>query len=161
MKPTKLNNLLKELKYQDFNVVTHGAVVAIITNKEGKYLIIQRSSQDEDGASLWDFAGGSCDIDDVESDCIREILEETGLSIAPETLQFHKHCPYVCPWKNEDKVSFIFLAEGINSDDVKLSHEHDNYKWVSYKEMLQYLFYKENLPGLIREVEVDLMFKTV
>lgn len=150
---TKLNNILQNLKEDNFNPATHGAVIAIIKNQDNKYLIIQRSSTDEDGAGLWDLAGGSCDSDDVHIDCIREVSEETGLDLHVDNLIFYKHLKYICPWKNEDKVSFIFLAENINSDDIILSHEHDDFKWVNIQELKSYEFYKDGLTDLINELE--------
>ena len=57
---------------------------ALIQNKEGKYLFIQRASNQEYEADKWELPGGKMDqFETLEEHVIREVYEETGLVIHP------------------------------------------------------------------------------
>ena len=79
----------------------------------------------------------------------REIEEETGIIIDEflpnfeESVHYLIHLDYskIPPEPLEipiNKVVTYYLAE-VDSKDVKLSHEHDTYKWVTYKEAKELL----------------------
>jgi 8-oxo-dGTP diphosphatase len=140
---TVVENLLNE----GFNPATHGAVVILVKNQEGKYLIMQRSANDEDGRLQWDLPGGSCDTNMVAQDAARELEEEAGFKT--EELTFVHHSKYICPWKSEEKVSFVFSHE--TSEDFQLSFEHDDAAWVTPEEIMEYDFYKSGLQELVVE----------
>lgn len=141
---TVVENLLNE----GFDISTMGSVVILVKNKEGKYLVLQRSWEDEDGPGLYDFAGGSTDTnDDPSGDADRELFEETGITAS--SLDLIHHGKYICPWKGEEKVKFVFACE--TDEEVKLSFEHHSFEWVDASEIMNYEFYKVGLQELLLE----------
>jgi 8-oxo-dGTP pyrophosphatase MutT (NUDIX family) len=142
-----LNTVLEELKAKKFDVPNLGSVVVLVKNMDDKYLVIQRAANDEDGPSLWDFAGGSCDTHDVHENACRELYEETGLQA--EVLTFLEHSTYICPWKGEEKVRFVFLHE--TDEDFNLSFEHDDGKWIETHEVHDFNFYKQGFIDLFKK----------
>ena len=70
---------------------------------------------------------------------IREVFEETRLTV---TEVF-----YVGSHKNNDKITYFYITDQW-SGDVSLSHEHQDYKWISpakmsgYKDDMGLMYYK-------------------
>lgn len=61
-------------------------VLAVIQNEEGKILITQRALDKKWAAGLWEVpGGGACAGEDSTAAVVREVFEETGLSIAGKT----------------------------------------------------------------------------
>jgi 8-oxo-dGTP pyrophosphatase MutT (NUDIX family) len=56
---------------------------AVVTD-DGKILLVRKSDDDPNNPGLWELPGGRLkDGDDVNTHMIREVLEETGLSVWP------------------------------------------------------------------------------
>ena len=98
------------------------AVKAIII-KDGKFLALHRK-----GAigGWFDLPGGRMEYGETaEETVIREVKEETGLSVKPIRV--------IGTWNNvkeEYQITGIFyLCSLKDSDEVILSEEHDDYKW--------------------------------
>lgn len=95
--------------------------------KDGKVLLIKREPTDTHKPSQWDIPGGR--LNPGENPFIglkREILEETGIDI--EILM-----PLAVHYFTRDDgqviTLLIFLCKPL-SDEIKLSHEHTEYKWA-------------------------------
>jgi mutator protein MutT len=143
-------NELQQLLANGYNPVTHGSVAVIVKKTdEDSYLVLQRSAEDEDGANLFDLAGGSIDEGQMPIDAaLRELEEEAGLST--EHLEFVVAEKYVCPWNNEDKYCFIFKHE--TTEDATLSFEHQAIHWIAPEELENYEFYKGNVKNVFERV---------
>jgi len=108
---------------------------AVIQNEEGKILAIFRTETAPSRPNTWDLPGGEVDMGEGAIDSIkREIKEETELEVED-----------VCPF---DVETHLFPEEGVFwftiaykckalSDNVVLSWEHNDYKWVTAEEFLQ------------------------
>ena len=120
------------------------AVKAII-QLENKYLILKRDKNDEHGAGTWEFPGGKIEFgESLENALIREAGEETGLWITVDKLL------YATTFMSNPLRQVIVLAYLCNTlhDDIKLSREHSNYRWV-YKGQLS-----ENLDdGIVKDMD--------
>lgn len=107
---------------------------AIILNKEGKFLAVRRSKTAPAGPLSWDLPGGELDFgEDPIKGIIREVKEETGItvkSIEPFDVEAH-----IAPNK-EFWVTIAYRAQ-YGSEGVKLSLEHDEFRWVALKEFLK------------------------
>ncbi|MBU4350983.1 NUDIX domain-containing protein [Candidatus Parcubacteria bacterium] len=107
---------------------------AIILNSEGKVLSLHRSSTDPTSPNKWDLPGGEIDFgEDAFNALIREVNEECGLSvkdIKPFDVESHKND------KGEFWVTIAYIVK-TKSDDIKLSFEHDEFRWLSPKEFLE------------------------
>ncbi|MBZ9687397.1 NUDIX domain-containing protein [Clostridium estertheticum] len=99
------------------------AVKAFILN-EGNFLIMHKSRVEED---IWELPGGRMEFgESAEETLIRELLEETGLLVTPIKLLDTWNCVF----DNYQITGIIYLCK-IKNTELKLSDEHDNYKWVN------------------------------
>ena len=104
-----------------------------IIMKNNKYLLLHKSLTVPRYPGYWDFPGGTLEENEDPFEGIkREILEETNL----------KANPLKVIWKTQMKVNDImteYLVYGVEllSDDIKLSHEHTEYEWVTKEELLK------------------------
>ena len=142
-------NIIKEKIEQhglsEFHPKDRTSVAVIVTNAQNKYLIMQRSLQDTDGAGLWDIVGGSVDTTDVHHCAIRELEEEANLKT--ESLDFFTDISYHCPWINEKKLRFVF--EHNTTVEPKVSFEHEQLKWVTIEELHEHEFFLDYLKDSI------------
>ena len=111
----------------------------IVLNKQGKILLLQRSSKGTFDPGKWEFPGGKLEQgQDTTHALEREVLEEAGIMVVPLT-----HIAYTQSevnisgkYKGYTYVLIVGIAKLVNGK-VTLSHEHDDYKWVTEKEALQ------------------------
>ena len=109
-----------------------GVIMRIGDNNRTEVLLIQRASDDH-WPLHWEFPRGKCDkpIGEDLIHCMkREVKEETGLDVIPvEKIDVHEYLAdggkrktfchnYLCMLKNPDQ-------------KVKLSKEHDSFKWIT------------------------------
>ncbi len=103
------------------------ATKAIVLRDDGKMLTMRRSNTAPTNPLGWDLPGGILEFDEeADQGIIRETKEETGLDIKnPRT--FHA----IARPNNigEQWVNIYYVAE-IASEDVVLSFEHDEFKWI-------------------------------
>ena len=108
-----------------------------ILNDDKEILIIKRCPTDKKDANKWEVPGGKLDEgEDLLLSKKREVKEETGLLIEQtEPLIFTQS--YVIEdggYKGFTYIS-LFSVNKIKKGKVKLSEEHTEYAWVSYKEI--------------------------
>jgi len=110
-----------------------GAVI-IKTNDEGRdsVLLIQRSSDDHFPLH-WETPRGKCDKGDKYKliQCLkREVKEETGLDIIP--IKYINKFEYLADEGTRKSTQYNFLCKLKNpKQEIKLSKEHQDYKWIS------------------------------
>jgi 8-oxo-dGTP diphosphatase len=103
-----------------------------LVHYKGKFLLLRESSAYKDGAEegKWDVPGGRIEPGEkVREALIREVREESGLSVTPgDLLEVFDGFPRI---QGEEchVVRLYFLCEA-HSDQVKLSEDHDAYNWV-------------------------------
>ncbi len=108
-----------------------GVIVKEGDNAENLLLLVQRASDDH-WPLHWEFPRGKCDKGPQEGlhACLkREVKEETGLDVIPK----HKidDFQYLADKGKRLTTCHNFYCELKNPDQkVKLSHEHDRYKWI-------------------------------
>jgi len=112
-----------------------GAIIFKNFNADkGKLLIIQRA-KDDHWPNFWEIPRGKVeDNEKIKQGLLREVKEETGLQVIP--LNFFNKFNYVV-YDNGilDRVTtqFNFICKMKNeNDEIKLSHEHQDFKWISY-----------------------------
>lgn len=121
------------------------AVKGIIRNAEGKILVLKRSDQDDHKPGVWETPGGGIDHEQAPQEAlIREILEETGLSVIVKepfnVFTFRKDT-------GEFKVGITFLCD-LETGEVTLSHEHSEHAWINAQEYANL----ESVPSLHKEI---------
>ena len=102
-----------------------------IIEKDGKVLVLKRSSKDPFSADCWDLPGGVMNFgEEVVAALKREVKEECGLEI--ETLSPMDVSTRI---DNEEQyVAVTFICE-YKSGTVKLSKDHSEFKWVDAKKV--------------------------
>ncbi|MCF8241857.1 MAG: NUDIX pyrophosphatase [Melioribacteraceae bacterium] len=100
-----------------------------LRNDELEFLLLRRSAH-EKYADIWQMVTGSTDGDEKAYEtALREIKEETNLLpqkfwVVPHMNSFYSHeRNYVC-------MVPVFVCLVDENDIVKISDEHDEYKWV-------------------------------
>jgi 8-oxo-dGTP pyrophosphatase MutT (NUDIX family) len=113
------------------------AAKALIRRKsDGKYLILTCSLWPENPrrSQKPDLPGGSIKRgENIEDGLLREILEETGLSIVKETLQLGYCATRFVRGDSENFLLYVVEIEG--NEPIILSWEHESYQWMSAGEV--------------------------
>ncbi len=99
---------------------------------DGKILVVRRSLDDDFLAGYYELPGGKLDPGETEEDAIRrEMAEEVGLRVEP-VKRYRKFEYQAGPNSvGTDLEYLVRLADGEDIEKLKLSDEHDDYKWVS------------------------------
>jgi 8-oxo-dGTP diphosphatase len=107
---------------------------AFVFNPEGKILTLFRTETAPTRPNTWDLPGGDLEWgEDAIESIVREIKEETGLSVTN-----------VRPFDVESLInpagnfwiSIAYYAQA-SSSDVTMSFEHNAFKWVTVSEFLE------------------------
>ena len=116
-------------KYNDWKKVV--GVVAVC-KKDDKFLIIQRSKL-ESFTGLWEFPKGKHEIGEtLEEGAKREFLEETGLN--PKSVRYGGYHERIDQNQKRHVIGHDFLVEDFERE-VKISEEHQDFKWVTLDEI--------------------------
>ena len=103
----------------------------LIFNNEKKILLIQRSKTDPNWPNMWEPPRGKVDKknETIIQGLKREVKEETGLDVIP--VKFIDEFQYVADDGKRISIQFNFLCRMKDPNQkIKLSFEHQNYKWV-------------------------------
>ena len=142
-----------------FNMLqTQRVVVAGAIFNNSKFLVLQRSTNDSIFPGKWELPSGKVDFGEDPYEALkREIKEEAGINI----LSAH---PFTCthytiekPDSKRHTVQIVYLV-CIDKDlikDIKLSDEHQSYKWISLEE-LSGLDTFEDMREILKEAEKDI-----
>lgn len=130
-------------------------------NDEYVYAIFKRSNKNE----IWQgIAGGVEEGETYLEACKRELGEEAGISSNAKITPLESTC--TIPSINITK-DFLYKLDtylvyehsyGVDAtnEDIKLSHEHTIYKWLTYEEAIKLLTYDSNKTALW---ELDMKLK--
>jgi 8-oxo-dGTP diphosphatase len=112
------------------------AVVAVIRNAEGKYLILKRHEKEIAYPGMYTFPGGKVEGNDtVEETLIKEVGEEAGLKLKPGKILL-KDKSFVRP-DGQTAKSFSYLCEVEDAADVVIDADFTDFKWVNIEELNQ------------------------
>ena len=117
-----------------------GLVIFQKNNGELQYLLLHYSH------GHWGFPKGNIEFEETEkAAAIREAIEETGLRSFRFITDFKEQIEYFYRKRGETihKQVIYFLAE-IEEGDVKLSFEHIGYKWLTFDEALNLVYFEND-----------------
>jgi len=103
----------------------------IIKDAKGRCLLLKRSGQCRHFVGKWEFPGGKLEPgEDFETALLREVKEETGLTISLW------HVVGAMEWELPELRFACLVMEGrVMEGEVTLSEEHTEFAWVPVKEM--------------------------
>ena len=113
-----------------------------------KVLILKRTPE---RSGYWQpVCGGVEKGEELIEAALREISEETGIRHIKSIIDLKYTFAYKETKKGVlmDMQDFCFAAEVEKISDVKISDEHEEYKWCSYIEAKEYLKWEHNLNAL-------------
>jgi len=116
---------------------------AIVFRREGekiKYLLIKY------GWGHWEFPRGGIEKgESLEETAKREIKEEVGIRDIQFISGFKEWIKFFFKLNGENimKIATFLLAE-TKTEKITLSREHEDYKWLEYKEALNLLTFKNS-----------------
>ncbi|MDE6365558.1 MAG: NUDIX domain-containing protein [Lachnospiraceae bacterium] len=99
----------------------------LINHILGKSLLIRRSPDD---FGNWEGPGGAVEENEtLEEAIMREVLEETGLVVTPERILYASLDEI-----HRTKIVFLVYLCSTTEENVRLSGEHVEYRWVDKTE---------------------------
>ncbi|TAL69736.1 MAG: NUDIX domain-containing protein [Bacteroidetes bacterium] len=116
-------------------------------NKEPKYLVLQRTKNSKLYPNVWQVVTGKMKKGETAiSTALREIIEE--ISIKPKKIW---SVPYVTtfydPRRDVINIAPVFGALISKNQSVKLSKEHQQFEWLTFKDCYKRLFLRTHKDG--------------
>lgn len=107
------------------------SVKIVIRDDNGHCLLLKRSMSSKGNPGKWDLPGGKIDAgENFEEALLREVAEETGLTISIQ------HVAGTAESELQTiRVVYLILEGRLESGQVRLSSEHDDYVWVDRQEL--------------------------
>lgn len=113
------------------NIEKFCAGIHVLVKKGNKYLLLQRSKNDDEDSGCWDLPGGGINFGEQPVTAAgREAKEEAGINIKIIKPLSVWAMPYQKQWSVETNILAKYL-----SGKIKLSAEHSDYRWVTEKEL--------------------------
>lgn len=104
---------------------------SFVYNSSGKILALRRSPDSHNRPSQWDLPGGKVDQDEDPVEAAkREALEESGLEITDLKIL------EVVTTNSDSYVVRLIFSALTTGENVILSEEHTEYRWVTPEEFL-------------------------
>jgi 8-oxo-dGTP pyrophosphatase MutT (NUDIX family) len=139
-----------ETKPETFNPQTE--VAACYLECDGKLLLLLNALGDSEAGS-WGVPAGKLESNEAPlHGAARELYEETSISIEPSQIQ-SIGCLYIRK-PEVDYIYHLFRIKIATRPEVRLSPEHQNYRWVSAEEM-------EMMPIMIGGKEAYARYRTL
>jgi len=121
-------------KPADFN--PNFEVISCFVENKGKIILLHRKDTTREGNTWGVPAGKLGEKETLEKGMLREIKEETGLTLKESNLKYFKKVYIKYP--NYDFVYHVFQTKLKGQEEIKLNpEEHKNYKWVTPKNALK------------------------
>lgn len=116
-----------------------GMAVRGICEVDGRILLLKVRSKSSHDANKWEIPGGKVKKGEFFDEALRrEFLEETGLKIIIESHYNTFQNNYTaCKTNEEIKSIQIIMNVSVDSDEVNISEEHDDYRWFTKEEIKQ------------------------
>lgn len=97
-----------------------------IVRYDNRILIVQRAASDS-GGGTWECPGGKIDFgEQPEDSLIREIREETGLTVTIDKIAYASS---ILTHPDRQVILLVYFCTAVTSS-VTLSEEHDAYSWA-------------------------------
>jgi 8-oxo-dGTP diphosphatase len=110
------------------------SVRVLLVDKDGKVLILKRSTDSKTNPGKWELPGGKVDQgESFDQALVREVYEETKLKISLE---------HVVGISEQNllviRAVHIIMSGKITEGNLTLSNEHEGYAWVFFENLDEY-----------------------
>ncbi|HSO26401.1 MAG TPA: NUDIX domain-containing protein [Methanobacteriaceae archaeon] len=110
------------------------AVRALVSDDNGKILIIKRSTDSKTNPGKWELPGGKVDQgESFDQALLREVYEETNLKISLD---------HVVGASEQNlhviRAVHIIMSGKIMDGELTISSEHEGYAWVFFEDLIDY-----------------------
>ena len=110
------------------------AVRALVSDDNGKILIIKRSTDSKTNPGKWELPGGKVDQgESFDQALLREVYEETNLKISLD---------HVVGASEQNlhviRAVHIIMSGKIMDGELTISREHEGYAWVFFEDLIDY-----------------------
>lgn len=113
----------------------------------GKVLVVRRSRKEKFMPGYYDIPGGKVEFGEtLEEALMREIREEVNLSV--KVVKPYSSFSYVTLKNTRHTVDIQFLVMAKNIKNLKINDDHDDFRWISEKEIGKYKFSKERIRSI-------------
>ena len=113
-------------------VVVGGFIV-----KDGKFLIAKRAANDTFLPLKWEIPGGKLEFNEEPEDGLkRELMEEAGIKV--KVIATLSAWSYGEISKDLHYVQLDYLCVPEEGEVVKISSEHEDFKWITFDEIENY-----------------------
>lgn len=124
-------------------------VKVLIRNSNGEYLFVRREPSFKTGPQKWDIPGGRIEPDEPLIEGLRrEVKEETALELTSISKLLAAQDIFVKE-KELHVIRLTYVGEANGS--VVLSDEHDDYRWMTYGDVLS----EKHVDSYLREALGD------
>ncbi len=107
------------------------SVKVVIRDQSGRILLLKRSLSSKGSPGKWEFPGGKAELGEkFDEALLREVSEETGLTI--RLTHVAGAAEHELPIR---KIAYIIMEGRLESGEVRLSSEHDDYTWITPLEL--------------------------
>lgn len=132
------------------NTIMQVAVKAVVVNDINQVLILRESPRlDNTQVGKFGLPGGRVNAGEFYLEALhREVLEETNLKIAIGDIVFSGEWRPVIKDVNHQIIGMFFVCK-IKSGVIKLSSEHNEYKWITQDQIAQYNFMQPDDKAII------------
>lgn len=135
---------------------TYVVAKVILADRQSRILLLQRSESDVRRPLEWDLPGGHVDADEYfEQAAVRETQEEAGIVLKIDDLILAGTDSQRV--QDDLMVHWLFFVAHTADTDVKLSHEHVDYKWVNLQDAHQQIQYERQKQVLRNVIDNNLL----
>jgi len=108
--------------------------VTVLVFSDERMLSMRRAASQDAGPGLWEGVSGRAQPDeDPIAAARREVIEETGLDVE---IRSQPVAVYAARRGKEPMTVIVFAAELLGGE-VRLSEEHDGYRWCDLEELIE------------------------
>lgn len=132
-------------KFLERRKQTKAAGKAVVISDQGKILLMKRAANETHLQNFWDVPGGSLNHGELPEEALkREVMEEASIEIevvkpVNTWTYMHDNCVH------RFGATYLCIPE---SQDIKLSGEHTEFRWVTVKELDDLAMYDELREGV-------------
>ncbi len=122
-------------KLKEAEVAGHNIGACLRVQYRNRFLLLRRSASDF-CAGIYEIPGGSVDTGEIlETAAARELFEEAGINVSVDQLEPIGIFEFHNVETGKHKTKFAFAVHLSDEPEIKLSPDHDEYKFLTREEI--------------------------